>query len=291
MLEGLIVKAFSNFFTTEIDGRRINLQLPGKFRQSGDKAYAGDRVVVELDGDEGIITEILPRKSLLQRPPIANVDNVLIALSTKMPGLSLGLLDRLLVLIEDENLRPIIVINKIDLLSELTEVDKIIEVYRDIGYPVICTSALSGEGISELKEALSQGITVVAGPSGAGKSTLLNAISPDLNLATGAVSKKLKAGRHTTRNVELLKVEGYGFLADTPGFSNLDITSVAKERLGHCFLEFRELSLNCRFRGCLHKSEPDCAIKERVQGDIAEWRYKNYLTMLEEIEEWEERRY
>jgi ribosome biogenesis GTPase / thiamine phosphate phosphatase len=221
----------------------------------------------------------------LVRPPISNIDQAILVFSTKNPDFSHHLLDRFLVMIESKRIEPIIVFTKKDLLTEAERVDmeKYIEDYRSLGYQTLFVSAKFKEGISELYPLISGKVSVIAGQSGVGKSTLLNALRPDLKLETKEISKHLGRGRHTTRHVELLEIEG-GYVADTPGFSSLDFIDIEMEDLSFYFPEMRKRLNDCKFRGCLHDKEPQCAIKSAVnEGEIAHYRYENYLSFLNEI--------
>lgn len=245
----------------------------------------GDRVTVTvLTPTEGVLEGVDERRTLLKRPPIANVDQVVVVCAPQEPPMSVQLLDRLLVLAESQFLEALICMNKDD-LSLGGEDEMMVEVYGKAGYPVIFTSALLGYNIVELKEKLCGRISVLAGQSGVGKSSLLNQIQPGLSLRTGEISDKLKRGRHTTRHVELLILECGGYVADTPGFSQLELTDVASSELPQFFPEFKEHALHCRFKSCIHRGEPDCAVKDAVAaGKVAASRYDNYLTFLGEIQ-------
>jgi ribosome biogenesis GTPase len=245
-----------------------------------------------LSGTDGVLEKVLPRRTYLNRPPVANVDQVVIVCSPQSPPLSLQILDRLLVLAEVQGLGAVICLNKTDLADTEAELDLLKDIYRAACYPVLATSALDGRGIDRLGGCLSHKISVVAGQSGVGKSSLLNRLQEGFNLRTGDVSERLRKGRHTTRHVELLPLAGGGMVADTPGFSQLDLADVSAEQLGGCFPELEAAAAGCRFQGCRHRSEPECAVKEEVKsGCIAGERYRNYLAFLVEIEERERSRF
>ncbi len=248
-----------------------------------DEMYPGDRVIVK---DE-MVEELLPRENLLMRPKVANVDQVLLVQSLKDPEANFKLLDRFLILIESLEHNPVIVINKIDLLDELdTEIRDAINAYKEAGYNIFLTSVEDGTGIKDVKEAIAEGITVLAGPSGVGKTALLNVLIPGANLKVGDISKKLKRGTHTTREVRLLKMNNNGWVADTPGFSTLDLDSIEAEDLKYYFPEFRQYLSKCKFNNCNHIHEPGCLIKEKVEeGELASSRYKSYKTYFEMLEE------
>ena len=220
--------------------------------------------MTEVSQEEGWITEILPRKNSLHRPPIANVDQALLVHAAKEPAFNPLLLDRMLVLVEHNQIVPIICFTKVDLVDDWQELDRQLDIYKDVGYQVLFTSPLTGEGIDQVIKCLEGKVTVLAGPSGVGKSTLINTVCPHAEVQTGSVSKKLGRGRHTTRHVELLRLSSTGLVADTPGFSQLDFTHITEETLGSTFPEIRRLESQCKFRGCLHRSEPGCAVKEAL---------------------------
>jgi len=286
MPEGKIIKSLSGFYYVKSEQGIVQCRGRGVFRKREITPLVGDMVEFIAENDrEGYIIGIKERVNELVRPPISNVDQAILVFSTKNPDFSHHLLDRFLVMIESKRIEPIIVFTKKDLLSEaeLEEMIKYIEDYRSIGYATLFVSAKNKDGISELYPLIKEKVSVIAGQSGVGKSTLLNALRPDLNLETKEISKHLGRGRHTTRHVELLEIEG-GYVADTPGFSSLDFIDIEMEDLSFCFPEMRERLNDCKFRGCLHDKEPQCAIKAAVnEGEIANYRYENYLSFLNEI--------
>src|SRR5690606_32702017 len=286
MPEGKIIKSLSGFYYVKSEQGIVQCRGRGVFRKREITPLVGDMVEFIAENDrEGYIIGIKERVNELVRPPISNVDQAILVFSTKNPDFSHHLLDRFLVMIESKRIDTIIVSTKKDLLSEdeLEEMIKYIEDYRSIGYPTLFVSAKNKDGISELYPLIKEKVSVIAGQSGVGKSTLLNALRPDLNLETKEISKHLGRGRHTTRHVELLEIEG-GYVADTPGFSSLDFIDIEMEDLSFCFPEMRERLNDCKFRGCLHDKEPQCAIKAAVnEGEIANYRYENYLSFLNEI--------
>lgn len=287
-MEGRIVKALAGYYyVLDAEERQWACRARGVFKNKGIQPLVGDLVHFEPVSDQdGWITSVQPRKNRLLRPPIANVDQALLVFSVEEPPFSPLLLDRLLVVIEHTGLVPLLCFTKVDLLKEKELMEKHFQIYRSIGYELVQTSTVTKVGFDRLLSLLEGKITVLAGPSGAGKSTLLNTICPEAQQETGAVSKKLGRGRHTTRHVELLKLPRSGLVADTPGFSQLDFTHVPKEELGRTFPEIRRVDMECKFRGCLHRNEPECAVKKDVaEGRIASQRYEHYLQFLEEIEE------
>ncbi|WP_418790477.1 ribosome small subunit-dependent GTPase A [Phosphitispora sp. TUW77] len=285
MLQGTVIRAYSGFYYVEIDKEVWECRLRGKFRLLKQNVLPGDRVKVQDGGGKtGVIEEILPRVTVLERPQVANVDQVLIVFACASPDPQTDLTDRMLVHAEAAGLLPIICFNKTDLVGPKI-INSLKSIYDNIGYKVLFTSTITGEGIGELRNCLKGRLTVFAGPSGAGKSSLLNAVYPGFELKTGQVSKKIGRGRHTTRYAELLELEPDSLVVDTPGFSNLYMPEMDNKNLGEMFPEFMLYAEKCRFNGCLHKAEPDCAVKEALhQGKISPERYKHYVVFLEELE-------
>ncbi|MEC1473780.1 ribosome small subunit-dependent GTPase A [Bacillus haynesii] len=289
MPEGKIIKALSGFYYVLDGDQVIQCRGRGVFRKNKVTPLVGDDVVYQADNDkEGYILEIKDRFNELVRPPISNVDQVVLVFSAKEPTFSTSLLDRFLVLVEAADIRPIICITKMDLVDDDALKERIhqyAEDYRNIGYSVYLTSMENGSGIEDIIPHFQDKITVFAGQSGVGKSSLLNAISPDLGLKTAGISAHLGRGKHTTRHVELIDING-GLVADTPGFSSLEFAGIEAEDLGSAFLEIGEKSAECKFRGCLHMKEPNCAVKRAVEnGEIAQYRYDHYVEFLTEIKD------
>lgn len=291
--EGQITKALSGFYYIT-DENNVTYQTRGRgvFRLEGITPLVGDYVKFKSDTlKEGTLLEIKPRKNELIRPQISNVDTGVIIASVTEPAFSTQLLDRFLVMLEYNKIQPIVYISKLDLVDEETtaEMMEYKEIYEKIGYPFV---TLNVEEVDDLKEEVKnifhnyfeEKLVVFIGQTGAGKSTLLNYLNPEFNIKTAETSKSLGRGRHTTRHVELLPLLG-GRFADTPGFSALQFENIEVEELSRCFPEMWEIKDNCRFRGCLHQNEPNCAVKEAVEaGEIATSRYKNYLQILTEIQ-------
>lgn len=269
--QGKIIKQISNDYTVKTDDELIVCKARGKFRNLGITPLVGDNVEFE----NNYIINILPRKNELVRPSIANVDQAAIVMSTEIPAFSTDLLDRLLCIIEYNNIRPIIYISKLDLLSneELKNIENYINYYRKIGYLVYTDL--------KIKEIFKNKITVFVGQSGAGKSTLLNKLNSNLHLQTGEVSKALGRGRHTTRHVELINLLD-GMIADTPGFSKLSFIDMTNSDIRDNFIEFNEYRSLCKYQDCMHKNEEFCEIKKQVnKGNIIESRYNNYIKFIE----------
>ncbi|MDO3409382.1 ribosome small subunit-dependent GTPase A [Saccharibacillus sp. CPCC 101409] len=302
MPEGLIVKALSGYYYVKEDGAApedasVQCRARGVFRLKGKPPLVGDRVVYErTENGEGTVTELKPRTSELIRPPVANVDLAVLVFSVKEPDLNLNLLDKFLVHIEHEGLDALICLTKMDLIGEDDEetrgaVERAKALYESIGYEVLETSSPRGIGADRLRERLAGEISVFSGQSGVGKSSLLNAMFPNLDLLTSEISMKLGRGRHTTRHVELVELAGGGYIADTPGFSQLDFLELGIEELAGCFREFVPLAEGCKFRGCTHLHEPGCKVREALErGEIAESRYRHYAAFNQEMKD-KKRRY
>ncbi|RFU63225.1 ribosome small subunit-dependent GTPase A [Peribacillus saganii] len=288
MPSGKIIKALSGFYYV-LDGDKI-VQCRGRgvFRKNKVTPLVGDSVVYQAENiTDGYILEVNERKNELIRPPIANVDQAILVFSAVEPDFSTALLDRFLVLIEDNEIEPIIVVSKMDLASSGSkdELDQYIKDYEAMGYTVIATSSVTSDGTERLLPFLEDKISVFAGQSGVGKSSLLNAINPELELKTNDISTHLGRGKHTTRHVELIHI-GTGLVADTPGFSSLEFIEIEAERLSYCFPEIHKTGELCKFRGCLHDKEPKCAVKGAVEdGVIPDYRYHHYIQFLDEIRE------
>lgn len=282
MKEGLIIKGYGGFYYVRSGEKIWCCRGRGRLRRE-QSLLPGDHVqFTPLQKGEGVIEAIKERNNVLRRPPVANVDQVIHVVSLADPEPDLKLLDRSLVICELEQLKVIICFNKIDLLNS-GRAEELESIYRQAGYHTICISALFGQGLEKLCQALTGKISVLSGPSGAGKSTLLNSMDSSLSLETGEISKKLKRGKHTTRYVLLLPLCD-GFVADTPGFSNLELPPMKRVELGCCFPEIKGLAGQCRFYDCIHLDEPDCAVKNALdKGLISSTRYENYKHLLQEI--------
>jgi ribosome biogenesis GTPase len=289
MLEGRIVKALAGFYYVEADSKIYQCRARGKFRKKDQKPLVGDFVTFSYEeGSDGYILSLKERKNELVRPPICNVDQALLVFSAKEPDFSSLLLDRFLAIIEHLNIEPIICISKMDLVDESFK--EALRPYEIAGYKIIYISSLNNEGIEKVKLIFKDKVTVVTGQSGVGKSSLLNALDIKLNIETNEISKALGRGKHTTRHVELIYMHD-GYVADTPGFSSLELTMDPIE-LSVSYHDFYQLSSFCKFRGCLHDSEPNCAVKQAVEDKmISKERYEHYLSFLKEVKENKERKY
>lgn len=294
-MQGKIIKGIAGFYYVDVAESGVyECKAKGIFRKEKKKPLVGDNVEIEvLDEKEktGNLIQILPRKNELIRPAAANVDQALVIFAVRQPDPNYQLLDRFLITMEQQEIPSIICFNKKD-LAEQEELDQMYQIYISCGYKVLLTSAEQEEGISQIRKILEGKTTVVAGPSGVGKSSLTNLLQEEVSMETGEISKKLKRGRHTTRHAQLLTVGEHTYLMDTPGFSSLFVEGMEKEELRFHYPEFTEYEGKCRFQGCVHVHEPECAVKQAVEsGKIHRQRYENYVSFYEELKEQEKRRY
>jgi ribosome biogenesis GTPase / thiamine phosphate phosphatase len=293
--QGMVVSGYGGFYQVRFSGGdTVNCKPRGRLKQQFAKIYVGDQVELTIDADgNGLIEAIAERRCCLNRPYIANVDRLLIVLAWKMPQYDLLLLDRLLVISQRLGIEPLVCMNKIDLLApgEQDELARLKAVYEQAGFGFCAFSAVSGEGIDELRVRLGQGISVLAGPSGVGKTSLLNCLIPGELAEVGALSGRLRRGRHTTRYTRILSLpQSEGMIADTPGFFIVELPENMKPEELVCYYADFQLRHPCRFEGCLHENEPDCAVKAAVQAaEIDRERYQRYLRLLTEIREKEVR--
>ena len=275
-MHGQIIRQISNLYTVKCDDMLFGCQARGKFRNMKLTPLVGDYVTI--NPDENVIEEIHPRKNELARPVIANVDVALIVTSVKKPNLDLTLLDKLIAVITYNDVKPVICFTKLDLLDEkeLETVNNLRAYYEMIGIDVVYNYE-----VTELKRLIKDKLVVLAGQTGAGKSSLLNRLDDDLDLKTQEISEALGRGKHTTRHVELFSI-GEGLMADTPGFSALDLDDMSKEALRDSFIEFQEYE--CKYRDCMHNKENYCGVKDALNDKkILLSRYNNYLNFLEEL--------
>lgn len=289
LVHGTLMKGYAGFYYVYADDRVWECSLRGRFRVKKQDFIPGDKVIIlPGTGDKATIEKVLERRNLLVRPTIANVDQALLVFAEKTPDPDYNLLDRLLIQIGRSEIDGLLIFTKSDLLKDSR--NEIADYYRRIGYQVLSVSNKTGQGIPGVAEYLQDRVSVLAGPSGVGKSSLLNSLEPGRMLKTGEVSDKIGRGRHTTRHVELISVAG-GLVADTPGFSSLNLPEMKREELQDYFPEFDEYRGHCRFTSCLHDQEPACAVKEALEeGKILSSRYEHYLQFLKEVIE-KERRY
>ncbi|SMP46911.1 ribosome small subunit-dependent GTPase A [Anoxynatronum buryatiense] len=286
MIKGRIVKAISGFFYVQTNEGVITCKGRGILKKKEVTPLVGDEVevtVTQHEVSEGMLELIYRRHNELIRPPVANVDQVLVVFAHQKPAPNFVLLDRILVMAESQQLPVIICFNKMDMNSS-QEDEKLMKAYKQAGYQVLHVSAATGEGLSTLKSSLQAHTTALAGTSGVGKSTLINSLFPGFSLETGKLSVRINRGKHTTRHSELFQVNDETWLMDTPGFSTLTVDYLEKEEVRHYFREIEAVQEKCRFSSCLHLEEPGCFVKEAVNiGDIHSNRYQNYKQIIEEI--------
>lgn len=294
MMNGQIVKSIADLYTVRVGNDDILCKARGLFRKEGMTPLVGDFVTCTVDQNgEGRIETVLPRKNFMERPSVANIDRLYLIVSATDPVPVPLMIDRLTALAFEKEIQPILVLNKTDLAS----VEWLTDIYQTVPMPIIKACAATGEGCDELKESLSgAGISVLTGNSGVGKSSLLNRVDPNLTLATGETSKKLGRGKHTTRHTQLYAI-GNGYVADTPGFSSLDMERVMwihKENLVFDFPEFLEHAKHCRFADCKHVGEKDCAVALAAQqGAVSPSRLESYRLMYKEadaIKDWQRKK-
>jgi ribosome biogenesis GTPase len=288
-MQGKIIKGIAGFYYVHVEGMGVyECKAKGIFRKEHVKPLVGDDVIVDILDEaekEGNVREILPRRSALIRPAVANVDQALVIFAIVKPNPNFNLLDRFLIRMERQKLPTIICFNKQDIASE-QEKDALRTAYETCGYRVCFVSALENEGVNLVRALLTGKTTTVAGPSGVGKSSLINQLAPDANMETGAISEKIERGKHTTRHSEIIALGDGTYIVDTPGFTSLDISEITKEELGTYYPEFVQYEPYCKFSGCAHISEPSCGVKAAVEaGKISRVRYENYKILYQELKE------
>lgn len=289
LIDGIIVKSIAGFCYVEAGNEIYECKPRGSFRKDNISPIAGDKVSIIVDGNKGTVEKIFERKNFLIRPPLANLDKLFIVSSASVPNVNTLLIDRMIAICENIGVIPIIVFNK----SDIGDFGDVPESYMKIGYKTFVVSAKNGDGISQIKEEIKDCVSAFSGNSGVGKSSILNMLLPSANLSVGDVSEKLGRGKHTTRHVELLKCNN-GYVADTPGFSSLDLLDFNfnnKDNLKLCFKEFKPFLDKCKFNDCSHVSELGCAVIEaKNNGNIPLFRHENYISMyndLKQIKSWE----
>lgn len=282
---GRIVRSLSGFYDVQTDSGVVTCRGRGVLRKAGQTPLTGDLVQITVEKGKGMVEKILPRKNRFIRPAVANVDALVVFAANVNPVTEPFLIDRVAAIAGDQEVPVYLCINKCDLDPALD----LTRIYRNAGFPVICASAETGEGVEELRGLLTGKLTAFTGNTGVGKSSMLNALCPSLELATGEVSEKLGRGRHTTRHVELFCLGKDTFVADTPGFSSFDTEQMdvlLKENLQYTFPDFAPHLGKCQFHDCSHRREPGCCVREAAQsGDIEPTRYDSYLRLYEKAEQ------
>lgn len=286
-MEGIIIKGIGGFYYVKAaDGNVYECKARGIFRNEKIIPVIGDNVRIETDGAKGAVTDIFPRRTQLVRPSVANIDMLVLVAAAASPDPNLFLIDKMLINAQINGIQPIICINKTD----LTEGKELADIYTNAGYKVISVCAKENIGIDALFDAVKGKISAFAGLSGVGKSSILNILTGNA-LETGAISEKIQRGKHTTRHVELFELPQGGFVLDTPGFSSLEIHTIKADELQNYFPEMAQTKDVCRFRGCSHINEPDCAVKAMlIDGRVPQSRYESYKTLynqLNSVKEWE----
>ena len=284
-MKGKIIKGIAGFYYVS-EGKNIySCKAKGIFRNRGIKPLVGDNVefdIISENDQEGNIIEILPRTNQIIRPAVANIDQVLLVQSVKKPKPQLLMLDKYLISMSFQKIPVSIVWNKIDLIEDLDKeyIESIFTAYKMAGYEMIEVSTVNNEGVSKLRQVLNKKTTVFAGPSGVGKSSIINMLVPKAFMETGSISERIERGKHTTRHSQLFLVEENSFICDTPGFTSMDIEKIDKNDLRLYYPEFSKFEGKCRFNGCVHVAEPDCAVKCE---EVSKIRYNNYIKLYEEL--------
>ena len=286
-MNGIITKGIGGFYYVKAaDNTIYECKARGIFRKEKVKPYIGDKVEISIENGKGTIERIYPRVSSMIRPPVANIDILVIVVAAASPDPNLLLIDKLLINCEINRIKPIICINKTDVKSG----DIIKDIYENAGYTVVSVCAAEERGFDDLLPHIKDKTSAFAGLSGVGKSTILNLLT-STNQETGEVSDKIQRGKHTTRHVELLELNCGGFVLDTPGFSSFEVNTIKAQELYKYFPEMKDCEDLCRFKGCSHINEPDCVVKEKVlSGEIKKSRYESYIELynqLKMIKEWE----
>lgn len=285
-MQGRIIKGIAGFYYVDTDVGLIECKAKGIFRKDGKKPLVGDEVELELVDEtdmEGNITKLLPRKSELIRPAIANIDQALLIFAITKPAPNYNLLDRFLITMARQKLPCILCFNKCDIGSK-EERQELFAHYQNCGCRILFVSAKKQQGLEEIKECLCGKTTVMAGPSGVGKSTLVNALYPEAHMETGEISRKIERGKHTTRHTQLFPLGENTYVCDTPGFTSLSLGEMEKEELAGYYPEFAAFEQECRFGGCSHIGEKMCGVKKALsEGKISRIRYENYVLLYEEL--------
>ena len=289
-LTGRILSSLSGFYEVQTQGGMVTCRGRGNLRRGSEIPLTGDMVEITVERGKGMVEKILPRRNRFIRPAVANMDALVVFASNVNPVTEPFLIDRVAAIAGDQEVAVHICVNKCD----MDPADDLVRIYRNAGFPVIRASAVTGEGVEELRQLLKGKLTAFTGNTGVGKSSMLNALCPELALATGEVSEKLGRGRHTTRHVELYQLAEDTYVADTPGFASFDTEQmdvILKENLQYAFPDFAPFIGECQFHDCSHRAEPECAVRHAVEdGKIEKTRYESYLRLYEkssQVKLWE----
>ena len=289
-IKGRIINIISNIFYVEVEDKLYECTSRGIFKTKEEKPVVGDNVLIEVENEKGNIIEIVDRKKYIKRPKMANLTQLVLVVSSKNPVPDLLMLDKQLVFAEFLNVKPIIVINKIDL--EENEANKVEKIYSNIGYTVIKTNAKENINVEQLKQYLNGNISGFSGNSGVGKSTLINSIFEKEETLEGEISKKNSKGKNTTTSVKLYKIGDNSYIADTPGFSNFDIYEIPYKEFYKYFIEFNKYIEECEYQDCTHIKEEICGVKRALEeSSISESRYNNFKKIYEELKDKEDHKW
>ena len=290
-MTGRVVKGIGGFYFVHDGADVVMGKARGKLKRNKELIYVGDIVDYDIDANDSdgecVINSVIERKNYLSRPPVSNLDMLVVVFSLVHPEVNFPVIDKLIAACEQKGIEPAVCISKIDLADE-EDVKTAYEIYSKI-YPTACVNAVTGEGLEDLIKIICGKNVALAGPSGVGKSTITNHLldDEDLKVETGDISDKTSRGRHTTRHVEIFTLSDGTNLYDTPGFTSLEIAETEPSEIGKLFKEIRELAETCRYSDCMHINEPDCGVKDALErGDISESRYNSYILMTEEAKKW-----
>ncbi len=289
-ITGRIISSVSGFYYVQTDGGIITCRGRGSLRKGQESPLTGDLVEITVQQGKGMVEKILPRRNRFIRPAVANVDALVVFASNVNPVTEPFLIDRVAAIAGDQEVAVHICVNKCD-MDPATD---LVKIYRNAGFSVVQASAITGEGVEQLRQLIAGKFTAFTGNTGVGKSSMLNALQPELHLATGQVSEKLGRGRHTTRHVEVYPLGNDTYVADTPGFASFDTEQmdvILKENLQYAFPDFAPYLGACQFHDCSHRAEPGCAVRQAVEsGELEKTRYESYLRLYEkssQIKLWE----